>query len=344
MKLHIPKGYQSILNLKETEKAIKLIKDFFESNLASELKLRRVTAPLFVQRGTGINDDLNGIERPVSFAIKDMDEAIAEVVHSLAKWKRMMLADYGIANGYGLYTDMNALRPDEELDNIHSIYVDQWDWEKILLPEDRNLAYLKNIVRHIYAVIKRTEFIVYENYPEIVPLLPDDIHFIHAEEMYEKYPDMTSKEREKMIAKEYGAAFVIGIGHDLASGIPHDGRAPDYDDWSSDTGNGYKGLNGDIIIWNPMLEDTFELSSMGIRVDKTAMLRQLEMQNKMERKDLLFHKRLLNGDFPEAVGGGIGQSRLCMYFLRKAHIGEVQASIWPGEMIEHCRKTGIILM
>lgn len=344
MKLHIPQGYQSILNLKETEKAIKLIKDFFESNLASELRLRRVTAPLFVQRGTGINDDLNGIERPVSFAIKDMDEAVAEVVHSLAKWKRMMLADYGIANGYGLYTDMNALRPDEELDNIHSIYVDQWDWEKILLPEERNLAYLKDIVRHIYAVIKRTEFIVYENYPEIVPMLPDEIHFIHAEEMYEKYPDLTSKEREKMIAKEYGAAFVIGIGHSLASGIPHDGRAPDYDDWSTDTGNGYKGLNGDIIIWNPMLEDTFELSSMGIRVDKTAMLRQLEMQNETKRKDLLFHKRLLSGEFPESVGGGIGQSRLCMYFLRKAHIGEVQASIWPGEMIEHCRKTGIILM
>jgi len=344
MRLHIPKGYQSILNLKETEKAIKLIKDFFESNLASELRLRRVTAPLFVQRGTGINDDLNGIERPVSFAIKDMDEAIAEVVHSLAKWKRMMLADYGIANGYGLYTDMNALRPDEELDNIHSIYVDQWDWEKILLPEERNLDYLKDIVRHIYAVIKRTEFIVYENYPDIVPLLPDEIHFIHAEEMYEKYPDKTAKEREKLIAKEYGAAFIIGIGNDLASGIPHDGRAPDYDDWSTETGNGYKGLNGDIIIWNPMLEDTFELSSMGIRVDQTAMLRQLELQNKMERKDLLFHKRLLNGEFPESVGGGIGQSRLCMYFLRKAHIGEVQASIWPGEMIEHCRKTGIILM
>jgi aspartate--ammonia ligase len=256
----------------------------------------------------------------------------------------MMLADYGIANGYGLYTDMNALRPDEELDNIHSIYVDQWDWEKILMPEERNLDYLKDIVRHIYAVIKRTELIVYENYPDIVPMLPDDIHFIHAEEMYEKYPDLTSKDREKEIAREYGAAFVIGIGHDLPSGIPHDGRAPDYDDWSTDTGNGYKGLNGDIIIWNPMLEDTFELSSMGIRVDKAAMLRQLEMQNKMERKELLFHKRLLNGEFPESVGGGIGQSRLCMYFLRKAHIGEVQASIWPGEMIEHCRKTGIILM
>ena len=344
MRLHIPKGYKSILNLKETEKAIKLIKDFFESNLASELKLRRVTAPLFVLRGTGINDDLNGIERPVSFKIKDMNEAVAEVVHSLAKWKRMMLADYGIANGYGIYTDMNALRPDEELDNIHSIYVDQWDWEKILLPEERNLAYLKAIVNHIYAVIKRTEFIVYENYPEIVPLLPDDIHFIHAEEMYEKYPDLTSKEREKMIAREYGAAFIIGIGYELASGIPHDGRAPDYDDWSTDTGNGYKGLNGDIIIWNPMLEDTFELSSMGIRVDKTAMLRQLEIQDKMERKDLSCYRRLLSGEFPESVGGGIGQSRLCMYFLRKAHIGEVQASIWPGEMIEHCRKTGIILM
>jgi aspartate--ammonia ligase len=344
MRLHIPKGYKSILNLKETEKAIKLIKDFFESNLASELKLRRVTAPLFVQRGTGINDDLNGIERPVSFKIKDMNDAVAEVVHSLAKWKRMMLADYGISNGYGIYTDMNALRPDEEMDNIHSIYVDQWDWEKILFPEERNLDYLKDIVRHIYAVIKRTEFIVYENYPEIVPLLPDDIHFVHSEDMYEKYPDMTAKEREKMIARDYGAAFIIGIGNDLPSGIPHDGRAPDYDDWSTETGNGYKGLNGDIIIWNPMLEDTFELSSMGIRVDKTALLRQLEIQDKMERKDLLFHKRLLNGEFPESVGGGIGQSRLCMYFLRKAHIGEVQASIWPGEMVEHCRKTGIHLM
>jgi aspartate--ammonia ligase len=344
MRLYIPKGYKSILDLKETEKAIKLVKDFFESNLASELKLRRVTAPLFVQRGTGVNDDLNGIERPVSFAIKDMDDAIAEIVHSLAKWKRMMLADYGIANGYGLYTDMNALRPDEELDNIHSIYVDQWDWEKILFPQERNLDYLKDIVRHIYAVIKRTEFIVYENYPAIVPLLPEDIHFIHSEEMYEKYPDMTAKEREKEIAKEYGAAFVIGIGHDLPSGTPHDGRAPDYDDWSTDTGNGYRGLNGDIIIWNPILEDTFELSSMGIRVDKTALLRQLEIQNKMERKELFFHKRLLGGEFPESVGGGIGQSRLCMYFLRKAHIGEVQASIWPGEMIEHCRKTGIKLM
>lgn len=344
MRLFIPSGYKSALNLKETEKAIKLIKDFFESNLASELKLRRVTAPLFVQRGTGINDDLNGIERPVSFAIKDMDEAVAEVVHSLAKWKRMMLADYGILNGYGIYTDMNALRPDEELDNIHSIYVDQWDWERIIQPEERTLETLKKIVINIYSVIKRTEFIVYENYPEIIPQLPEEIVFVHSEELFEMYPDLTFKERETKVAEKYGAVFIIGIGHPLSSGEPHDGRAPDYDDWSSETEKGFKGLNGDIIIWNPLLESAFELSSMGIRVDKAALLHQLDMQGKRERAELLFHKRLLNGEFPEAIGGGIGQSRLCMYFLRKAHIGEVQASIWPGEMVDHCRKTGIFLM
>ncbi len=344
MKLHIPQGYKSILKLKETEKAIKLIKDFFESNLASELKLRRVTAPLFVLRGTGINDDLNGIERPVSFNIKDMDEATAEVVHSLAKWKRMMLADYGIANGYGLYTDMNALRPDEELTNIHSIYVDQWDWEKIVMPSERNLDTLKSIVNRIYAVLKRTEFIVYENFPQIMPLLPDEIHFIHAEELDEMYPGLDSKAREKKIAKEHGAVFIIGIGHDMPSGEAHDGRAPDYDDWSTETGGGKRGLNGDIIIWNPLLEDSLEISSMGIRVDKEAMLYQLDNKGKNERKEFLFHRRLLNDEFPESIGGGIGQSRLCMYFLRKAHIGEVQASLWPGEMVEHCRKTGIILM
>lgn len=344
MKLFIPRDYKSVLNLKETEKAIKLIKDFFESNLASELKLRRVTAPLFVLRGTGINDDLNGVERPVSFKIKDMDEATAEVVHSLAKWKRMMLTDYGIVNGYGLYTDMNALRPDEELDNIHSIYVDQWDWEKIVMPEERNLDTLKGIVSRIYAVLKRTEFIVYENHPDIMPLLPDEIHFIHAEELDEMYSGLDSKEREKKIAQQYGAVFIIGIGHELSSGKPHDGRAPDYDDWSTDTGNGKKGLNGDIIIWNPLLEDSFEISSMGIRVDKTALLRQLEIRGNSERKELHFHKRLLKGEFPESIGGGIGQSRLCMYLLRKAHIGEVQASIWPAKMIDQCRKTGISLM
>jgi aspartate--ammonia ligase len=344
MKLTIPPNYRSLLTLKETERAIKMVKDFFELNLAAELKLRRVTAPLFVQRGTGINDDLNGIERPVNFEIKDMDGTVAEIVHSLAKWKRMMLADYGIANHYGIYTDMNALRPDEELDNIHSIYVDQWDWEKILLPEERTLDKLKSIVRQIYGVIKRTEFIVYEHHPNIVPLLPEEIHFIHAEELLEVYPDLNPREREQKVAEEYGAVFIIGIGGELADGKPHDGRAPDYDDWSTETGEGNRGLNGDIIVWNPILESAFELSSMGIRVDRDALIRQLEIQGKTERKELLFHKRLLTGEFPESIGGGIGQSRLCMYFLRKAHIGEVQASLWPGQMHDHCRKSGIILM
>ena len=275
MKLVIPKNYSAILSLKETERAIKMVKDFFELNLAAELKLRRVTAPLFVQRGTGINDDLNGTERPVSFEVKDMDGTVAEIVHSLAKWKRMMLADYEIANTFGLYTDMNALRPDEELDNIHSIYVDQWDWEKILLPEDRNLDYLKTIVRRIFSVIKRTEFIVYESHPEIVPLLPEDIYFIHAEELLDRYPGMGPKEREHEIAREHGAVFIIGIGADLANGEPHDGRAPDYDDWSTETVDGYRGLNGDIIVWNEILECAVELTSMGIRVDKTELMTQL---------------------------------------------------------------------
>jgi aspartate--ammonia ligase len=344
MKLVIPPNYRSVLNLKESEKAIKLIKDFFEMNLAAELKLRRVTAPLFVQRGTGINDDLNGTERPVSFEVKDMEGTTAEIVHSLAKWKRMMLADYEIANGYGIYTDMNALRPDEELDNLHSIYVDQWDWEKILIPEERTLNYLKKIVNSIYSVIKRTEFIVYENHPDIIPELPEDIHFIHAEELLDRYPHLDPKAREHEIVREYRAVFIIGIGGALRDGKPHDGRAPDYDDWSTVTENGYRGLNGDIVVWNPVLECAFELSSMGIRVDRDALLRQLDIQGKAERKKLLFHKRLLGGEYPEAVGGGIGQSRLCMYFLRKAHIGEVQASLWPGQMHDHCRKSGIILM
>lgn len=344
MKLFVPESYTSALSLQETEQAIKMIKDFFESDLAAELKLRRVTAPLFVQRGTGINDDLNGVERPVSFRVKDMDEAEAEIVHSLAKWKRMMLADYEIANTYGIYTDMNALRPDEELDNIHSIYVDQWDWEKILLESDRNIDYLKKIVRKIYSVIKRTEYIVYEKYPVITPMLPDDITFMHAEELLERYPGMDPKERESQVAREFGAVFIIGIGHALANGEPHDGRAPDYDDWSTPTVNGYHGLNGDIIVWNPVLENALELSSMGIRVDRSALLRQLEIKGEEGRKELLFHKRLLSGEYPESVGGGIGQSRLCMYFLRKAHIGEVQASLWPGQMHDHCRKSGIQLM
>jgi aspartate--ammonia ligase len=344
MRLNIPAGYNSLLNLKQTERAIKLVKDFFELSLASELRLRRVTAPLFVLQGTGINDDLNAIERPVSFQIKDMNNAVAEVVHSLAKWKRMILADYGISMGYGIYTDMNALRPDEELDNIHSIYVDQWDWERIITSGDRNLDFLKSVVRKIYEVIKRTEFVIFENYPQITPLLPADIHFIHSEELYERYPSLTPREREDEIARQYGAVFIIGIGHDLPDGTPHDGRAPDYDDWTTPTINGFKGLNGDIIIWNPLLERAFEISSMGIRVDRDTLLKQLEVRGCPERSALMFHQRLLRNEFPECIGGGIGQSRLCMYFLRKAHIGEVQASIWPGEMQEHCRRTGIFLM
>jgi len=344
MKLTIPGDYEPLLNIKQTEQGIKLVKDFFESGLASELKLTRVTAPLFVLRGTGINDDLNGIERPVSFMIKDMNDSEAEVVHSLAKWKRMMLADYGISNGYGLYTDMNALRPDEELGNLHSIYVDQWDWERIIHPEDRNIDFLKHIVRRIYSVMKRTEFIVFEHYPEITPILPEEIHFVHSLDLYYDYPGLSPKQREHKVAEKYGAVFIIGIGYNLPDGRPHDGRAPDYDDWSTPVSGEYRGLNGDIIIWNPVLRCAFEISSMGIRVDREAMLRQLEMQGLEERKKLLFHRRLLNGEFTESIGGGIGQSRLCMYFLRKAHIGEVQASIWPEEMIEKCRNAKIFLM
>ncbi len=344
MKLFIPEGYKAILDLKQTEKAIKLVKDNFELALSSELRLRRVSAPLFVLKGTGINDDLNGVERPVAFAIKDMDDQTAEVVHSLAKWKRMMLRDYDIRTGYGIYTDMNALRPDEELDNLHSLYVDQWDWEVAIEPGFRNLDFLKLIVTRIYEAIKRTEFLIYEYYPEIEPILPQEIKFIHAEDLLKRYPDLPPKERENKIAKKYGAVFIIGIGGDLSNGEPHDGRAPDYDDWSSVNSDNQQGLNGDIIVWNPILELAFELSSMGIRVDKKALEHQLTLRDAEERKSLLFHRRLLNGDLPDAIGGGIGQSRLCMFLLRKAHIGEIQSSIWPGEMVDHCKRSGIVLI
>jgi aspartate--ammonia ligase len=344
MKLIIPEGYKAKLDLKQTEKAIKLVKDTFEMSLSSELRLRRVSAPLFVLKGTGINDDLNGTERPVSFPVKDMNNSTAEVVHSLAKWKRMMLSDYDIRTGYGLYTDMNALRPDEELDNLHSIYVDQWDWELAIHKEQRKLDYLKSVVNRIYEVIKRTEFNIYEYYPEIEPELPEKIHFIHTEELEDKYPDLSPKERENTIAKKYGAVFIIGIGNPLKNGKPHDGRAPDYDDWSTPTNIGFHGLNGDIIVWNSVLEMAFELSSMGIRVDENALRNQLKVRNCEERAELLFHRRLLNGELPESIGGGIGQSRLCMYLLKKAHIGEIQSSLWPGEMISHCKKSGIVLI
>ncbi len=343
-KLILPKNYKSLLDLKQTEKAIKLVKDTFQENLAGELRLRRVTAPLFVLKGTGINDDLNGVEHKVSFPIRDLDGREAEVVNSLAKWKRLAIADYDIDEGYGIYTDMNAIRPDEELDNLHSLYVDQWDWERVIKEEERNLDFLKYIVRKIYEVLKRTEFIIYENYPQLVPTLPDEIVFIHAEELQEHYPDFTPLRRETEIVKKHGAIYVIGIGGALADGKPHDGRAPDYDDWITPTSGNFKGLNGDIILWNPLLDLAFEISSMGIRVNKETLLKQLEISGNIDRKELFFHKRLLNDELPLSIGGGIGQSRLCMYFLRKAHVGEIQSCIWPKRMMEDCKENGIILV
>lgn len=343
-KLIKPKDYTALLDMKQTEQGIKLIKDFFQQNLSTELRLRRVTAPLFVLKGLGINDDLNGVERAVTFPIKDLNEAKAEVVHSLAKWKRLTLAEYNVEPGYGIYTDMNAIRADEELDNLHSLYVDQWDWEAVVTKEQRTLKYLKDIVTRIYSAIRRTEYLTCETYPQIKPFLPEEIHFVHSEELLEMYPDKTPKEREDEICKKYGAVFIIGIGGKLANGEKHDGRAPDYDDWTTPTVNGFKGLNGDILIWYPVLDRSFELSSMGIRVDKEALLRQLELEDKMQQTELYFHKRLLNDMLPLSVGGGIGQSRLCMVLLHKAHIGEIQASIWPDDMREECKKLGMPLI
>lgn len=339
-----PDGYKPLLDSKQTEKGIKLIKDFFEQNLATSLRLRRVTAPLFVLRGLGINDDLSGVERPVSFPIKDMGEQVAEVVHSLAKWKRLMLAEYSIPAGEGLYTDMNAIRADEELDNIHSLYVDQWDWEQVMVQGDRNIAFLKKVVNAIYSAIRRTEFLVCDTYPQIKPFLPEEIHFVHSEELLKMYPDMTPKERENAIAKAYGAVFIMGIGGKLSDGKEHDLRAPDYDDWTTPNEEGFLGLNGDILIWYPVLERALELSSMGIRVDKKALEYQLKITNKEERKELLFHKKLLNDELPLSIGGGIGQSRLCLALLQKAHIGEIQASIWPQAMRKECEEFGMPLI
>ena len=340
----VPKDYKPLLGLKQTEKAIKLVKDTFQENLSAELRLRRVTAPLFVLKGTGVNDDLNGVEKKVTFEIKDMDGSAAEVVNSLAKWKRMALADYDIGNGYGIYTDMNAIRPDEELDNLHSLYVDQWDWERVISDQERNLDFLKYIVSKLYEALKRTEFVIYEHYSHIKPVLPDSIKFIHSEELLAEYPDLSPRERETEAARKYRAIFVIGIGGSLADGKPHDGRAPDYDDWITPTYNGYKGLNGDIILWNPVLETAFEISSMGIRVNRESLLKQLEITGTTDRKGLMFHKRLLAGELPLCIGGGLGQSRICMFYLRKAHVGEIQSSVWPKEMIDECKKHNIILV
>ena len=343
-KLIKPTDYRALLDLKQTELAIKKIKDFFLSSLSTELRLRRVTAPLFVLRGLGLNDDLSGIERPVSFPIKDMDEAVAEVVHSLAKWKRITLAEYEVDPGFGIITDMNAIRSDEELDNLHSLYVDQWDWERVMTDAQRNVAYLKKTVEKIYSAILRTEFYICETYPQLKPFLPEEIFFIHSEELRQMYPDLSTKEREHRICREHGAVFIIGIGNELGDGEPHDLRAPDYDDWSTPNEEGFTGLNGDLLIWYPILERSIELSSMGIRVNQEALQTQLKLQGKEDRSQLYFHKRLLEGSLPLSIGGGIGQSRLCMILLHKAHIGETQSSIWPCSMREECQAAGMHLI
>lgn len=342
--LLLPPSYQPLLGVKETERAIKNLKDFFELNLGTELNLSRVTAPLFVRAGTGINDDLNGIERPVSFPVRDLPGVGVEIVQSLAKWKRMMLGELGFEPGYGLYTDMNAIRADETLDNTHSLYVDQWDWERVITPGERNLEFLQKVVRKIYAILKRTEHFIFERYPAIRPELPEEITFVHTEDLLARWPDLSPKEREARLLEECQAAFIIGIGAPLANGEPHDGRAPDYDDWTTPTGGCHQGLNGDLFVWNPVLRTAFELSSMGIRVDAEALLKQLALRGCEQRRELFWHQRLLNQQMPLSIGGGIGQSRLCMYFLRKAHIGEIQASLWPEDMIGTCRQHNIPLL
>ena len=339
-----PEGYVPALDLQQTELAIKKIKDCFLRDLSSELRLRRVTAPLFVLKGLGLNDDLNGVERPVTFPIKCMGDATAEIVHSLAKWKRNTLAEYQVPSGFGIVTDMNAVRADEELDNIHSIYVDQWDWERTMTREDRTVAFLRKTVERIYGAILRTEYYLSEMYPQLTPFLPEEIFFIHAEELRRRYPTLTPKEREHAICKEHGAVFIIGIGGKLGDGKEHDLRAPDYDDWSTLNEDGFYGLNGDLLVWYPLLNRSIELSSMGIRVDQEALERQLALQGKEDRKQLFFHQRLLKGELPLSIGGGIGQSRLCMILLHKAHIGETQSSIWPEAMRAECRAANIPLI
>ena len=341
----IPSDYKATLSLQQTEIAIKKIKDFFLSSISTELRLRRVTAPLFVLKGLGMNDDLSGTERPVTFPVKDMGDAEAEVVHSLAKWKRVTLAEYEVKSGYGIITDMNAIRADEELDNLHSLYVDQWDWERVMDDNQRNVEYLKSIVSRIYNSILRTEYFICETYPQIEPFLPENITFIHAEELLQRYPTLTPKEREDAICKECGAVFIIGIGCTLSNGKVHDHRAPDYDDYSTQPDDAeFAGLNGDLLVWYPILNRSIELSSMGIRVDSTALERQLAQSGKEDRKSFYFHRRLLEGTLPQSIGGGIGQSRLCMILLHKAHIGEVQSSIWPEDMRSLCKAAGMPLI
>jgi aspartate--ammonia ligase len=328
----------------KTEEAICYIKENFSKKLAKGLTLINVSAPIAVLDGTGINDDLNGIEKPIGFSIKGIDGPKALIVQSLAKWKRLRLKEFNIDAGEGILTDMRAIRPDEDLSPIHSMYVDQWDWEKHILPEQRVLSYLKATVESIYEALKATERDVCKRYPELTPELPEKIYFIHAEELLTLFPGLSVKQRETKIAARYGAVFVIGIGANLSDGKPHDGRAPDYDDWSTLNEEGYFGLNGDIILWNPVLKTAFEISSMGIRVNKEALEKQLEIRGSTDRKNLLFHRMLLDNQLPLSIGGGIGQSRVCMYFLRKTHIGEVQSSIWPETVIRQAEKDGLKLL
>ena len=333
--LIIPENYESHIDLMESQRAIKKIKDYFQQELAYGLNLRRVSAPLFVDPKTGLNDNLNGTERRVEFTLKGIDELNVEVVQSLAKWKRMALGKYNIKPGYGIYTDMNAIRRDEELDNLHSVYVDQWDWEKVITKEDRTTEYLHDVVNTIYTSVKNLGDYVNRLYKDIRTDLPNEIYFITAQELEDLYPDLTPKDREHAITKEHRAVFIEKIGGELKSGKPHDGRSPDYDDWE---------LNGDILLWNDILDRSFEISSMGIRVDSDAMKRQLKLAGCEERAELSYQKAVINDELPYTIGGGIGQSRLCMYFLRKAHIGEVQASVWPDEMVEECAKHNINLL
>ena len=334
MSVTVPEGYRSALTLRQTQVAIKKVKDFFERDLAIQLNLTRVSAPLFVGRASGLNDNLNGVERPVGFDIKDCDGDF-EIVQSLAKWKRMALKQYGFAPGEGLYTDMNAIRRDEDTDNIHSVFVDQWDWEKVITAENRSEQTLRRAVKQIYASLRHTETYIAEDYDFVGKFLPEQITFISSQELEDRYPGLSPKEREYRAVKEYGAVFLSQIGGKLKSGGRHDGRAPDYDDWS---------LNGDIIVYYPVLDIAFELSSMGIRVDAEALRRQLAEAGCPERAKLPFHRALLNNELPLTMGGGIGQSRMCMFFLRKAHIGEVQSSYWLPADASFCAECGVELL
>ena len=335
MSIIIPEGYKSPMSIKETEISIKEVKDYFERMLAKELNLTRVSAPLFVTEKSGLNDNLNGVERPVRFGIREQNDSEVEIVHSLAKWKRKALRDYGFKTGEGLYTDMTAIRRDEDTDNLHSLYVDQWDWELIISKKDRNVSTLKSIVRKVYEAIRNTEVFINSRHPEITKILPDSIKFITTQELLDRWPDLSPKERETAAAREYGAIFLMQIGDKLSNGKPHDGRAPDYDDWA---------LNGDIIVYYPLLDMGFEISSMGIRVDEDSLKEQLKKAKCQERAKLPFHKAILEKNMPYTVGGGIGQSRICMFFLRRAHIGEVQSSIWLDKDRKAAESAGITLL